>query len=65
MLGSMTDYAEFVQIEKAWEANGSPWCEHSRVTAEFYLGARTGDRGCLDCGDTWQKGTEPVPRGVR
>lgn len=61
----MTQHAEFNQIEKQWIADGSPWCEHPRASAEFYGGSRTGDRGCLDCGDQWPKGTTPEPRGNR
>lgn len=59
----MTQHAEFNQIEAQWIADGSPWCEHTRVDSEFYFGSRSGDRGCLDCGNQWAKGTSPEPRG--
>lgn len=57
---------QLAQIETMWEAKGSPYCEHTRVSRETSPGAGTGDLGCLDCGHSWpRRGGAPEPRGVR
>lgn len=61
----MVQMKELSEIEAAWKAAGSPYCAHPRTDREYALSAHTGDVGCLDCGDSWPKGAEKVPRGVR
>ena len=53
----MVQMSELERIHERWKENGSPHCDHKRTSKEFYLGSRTGDVGCLDCGltqDKWQ-----------
>jgi len=61
----MVQMKELAEIEKRWVEDGKPYCEHPRTDREYHLSAHTGDVGCLDCGDSWSKKTEPTPRGVR
>lgn len=61
----MVQMDELATIEQSWVAKGHPYCEHPRMDREYHLGAHTGDAGCLDCGDSWAKGTEATPRGVK
>lgn len=55
----MAQMTKFLQIARAYEEEGGGPCAHERVAREFYLGADTGDVGCLTCGTTWPRGTEP------
>ncbi|MDQ1177271.1 hypothetical protein QE416_002007 [Microbacterium sp. SORGH_AS 421] len=61
----MVQMSELTEIEQTWRAKGEPYCEHNLVDDEYYLGSRTGDRGCLNCGDHWPKGEPSDPRGNR
>jgi hypothetical protein len=56
----MTQMTEFLSIREAWVKRGRPSCDHPRRSKERYLGADTGDAGCLDCGETWPR-TNPPP----
>lgn len=47
----MVQMSELERIRQDWIKRGSPPCEHKRTAKEFYLGTRTGDQGCLDCGE--------------
>lgn len=48
----MVQALEAIEIRKRWEAAGSPPCDHKKVSKEYYLGAQTGDKICMDCGET-------------
>ncbi len=41
---------EATRLQKAWEAKGSPPCDHPRKTRETVKGMRTGDLVCTTCG---------------
>ncbi len=56
--------ADLAEVARDWNARGRPLCEHTRTDKEYDLGAQTGDRGCLDCGETWWgSGPTPGPAG--
>jgi hypothetical protein len=40
-------------LKRAWEAKGSPPCEHPQLDKEYHLGAQTGDVVCMTCGESW------------
>lgn len=48
----MTQAKKFNQLQKEWKEKGSPPCDHPMRDKEYDLGADTGDRGCLICGET-------------
>jgi hypothetical protein len=56
--------AELTRLREEWKAKGDRPCDHPRVSTEFYLGARTGDVGCLICGVSWAKGSKPPEVGL-
>jgi hypothetical protein len=51
-ISGMVQMDKVAEIRKAWEAAGSPPCEHPDVEREYYLGSNTGDRVCVRCGET-------------
>lgn len=38
------------RIRSAWEAKGSPPCDHPDLDKVYGLGADSGDKVCMDCG---------------
>lgn len=63
----MVQFEDANRIEREWIANGSPYCEHPSLDKEYSLGMDSGDRRCLNCGDTftrseWKAG-KLEPRG--
>ncbi len=60
----MVQAAETAKIRERWESAGRPYCEHTRIDKEYYLGADTGDYACLDCGASWSRSEgRPAPEG--
>jgi hypothetical protein len=60
----MVEASKWTESASAWDSAGRPYCDHSRSEKEYYLSAQTGDRGCLDCGETWwSDGDTPSPSG--
>ena len=54
------------QIEKEWMTKGSPWCEHTSMHKQYYLGTDTGDYVCPTCGELRSRQEpKPAPRGTR
>ncbi|AVP42257.1 hypothetical protein SEA_FENRY_31 [Gordonia phage Fenry] len=47
------------KLQRAWEAKGNPPCDHKDFETEYYLGTRTGDVACKQCGLQWPKGQTP------
>ena len=39
-----------MRLFRAWEAKGSPPCDHPQTEVEYYLDSKTGDRVCTTCG---------------
>jgi hypothetical protein len=54
--------SKFIEIAQQWRARGGGPCEHRRTSKEYYLGSQTGDRGCLECGETWPMAEDPPRR---
>jgi RecJ-like exonuclease len=48
-------YDEFI-VCSTCEGKGEIECKHPRSEKEYYLGAQTGDRICLDCGEVFYRG---------
>jgi hypothetical protein len=48
----MVQMDKAAKIRKAWEAAGSPPCEHPDADREYCLGSSTGDYICLTCGES-------------
>ncbi|MGW4596640.1 hypothetical protein HKX69_23770 [Streptomyces argyrophyllae] len=42
---------EATRSQKAWEAKGSPPCEHPRKVKEYFAGSPTGDLICTTGGE--------------
>lgn len=55
----MVQLTKVREIREAWEAKGSPPCDHPSTDREYYLGSHTGDDACLVCGDSWPSGQKP------
>lgn len=41
------------ELRRAWEAKGSPPCDHPKLDKEYHLGAQTDDVVCTTCGESW------------
>ncbi|MFI5859138.1 hypothetical protein [Streptomyces parvulus] len=42
--------AQTTALQKAWEAKGSPPCDHPHTEKEYASGMQTGDVVCTTCG---------------
>ncbi|MFI8297273.1 hypothetical protein ACIGCZ_15170 [Streptomyces nigra] len=49
---------EATRLQKAWEAKGSPPCDHPRKVKEYVRGMKTGDLVCADCGEDFPRAAE-------
>lgn len=65
----MVQFSEANRIEQAWIDRGRPYCDHPDVDKEYGLGMDSGDRRCLNCGDTFTrsewKSDKLEPRGEK
>jgi len=60
----MVQASRLSEIRRDWERRGSPLCTHDDTDKEYDLGSQSGDRGCLNCGDSWwAQGPKPAPTG--
>jgi len=57
----MVQMSKFHEIHAAWVKAGEPECSHENYEREHYLGSGTGDYLCLDCGESWARGSTPPP----
>ncbi|WP_313816334.1 hypothetical protein [Citricoccus sp.] len=51
----MIQNEEAMKIYRKWEQDGRPTCDHTRFDQELYLGSKTDDHVCLDCGNDFSK----------
>lgn len=49
----MVQMSELTRIHRNWKAAGCPPCSHTNLAKEYDLGGQTGDKGCLDCGESF------------
>lgn len=58
----MVQMRQIAGIRRAWQAAGSPVCEHWNLGREVDRGAHTGDLVCLACGEIFAAAEAAVLR---
>ncbi|MER7963617.1 hypothetical protein [Streptomyces ardesiacus] len=46
---------ETTRLQQAWEAKGSPPCDHPQKVKEYVKGMKTGDVVCTTCGEEFRR----------
>jgi hypothetical protein len=58
----MAQMNKLQEIRAQWVAAGDKPCDHPNTDREYHLGSQTGDIGCLVCGRSWPRGSDPPGR---